>query len=120
MTAKKSGKKTGFFETLNIVKELLEASSTVFKSKTLRFIKITTKAYSLISNKIDEEMTNFKEQVKRVIITSSFVIMAIIFLLIGGTMYLEKLYPKLTNGLNFMVVGLGFLFLGIIYNLIKK
>jgi hypothetical protein len=117
MAAKKEQKKkSSFMDTLGMISDVLEASSSIFKSKTLKFLNLTTKAYATISEKIDEELVLLKEKVKKVIIKSSFFVMSVFFILIGGTIYLEKLYPNLSNGLNFVVVGLVFFVIGLVYN----
>ncbi|PLW80035.1 hypothetical protein C0585_05085 [Candidatus Woesearchaeota archaeon] len=70
-----------------------------------KIAKFAFEAYNLFYRKIDKGLQKARKKLKNAVIESFLVLFAIVYLLIGSTMYLEKLFPKLTYGLNFILVG---------------
>ena len=88
--------------------------------KPMKIAKFLFETYTIFSKKIEKELKNASKKIKNIIVESFFVLVAILYLFIGGTMYLEKVFPSLTNGLNFVVVGLGFLVFAFFHYLATK
>ena len=113
--ASKKGEEKGF-DKLGILSDVTSMFSKVFKNKTMKVLSFTTKALDFVSKRIEKEL----KKVKRALTQLSLLAMAALFLMIGGTMYLEKIFPSLSNGLNFVVVGVGFLFILLVYSAINR
>lgn len=94
--------------------------SAFFKSKPVKIFNFLNDMYSIFHSKIDKEFKKIQKKVKNLIVESFLSLFAIIFLLIGGTMYLPKIFPSLTNGLNFVVVGVTFLVIAFFHYLATK
>ena len=88
--------------------------------KPVKIAKFALEAYNLFYKRIDKELEKAKKKVKNAMIESFLVLVAVLYLMIGGTMYLEKMFPNLTNGLNFIVVGAAFLVIAFFHYLATK
>ncbi|MBR9676103.1 hypothetical protein GOV05_03785 [Candidatus Woesearchaeota archaeon] len=113
-------KKSSFFDGLGFFNDFFDLFSTLFKSKTVKVLNLTSKAIGAFTKKIDREVTHIKKKVRDALIEAFFFMAAAFFLLIGFTIFLEKLVPSLDGGLNFIVVGGFFLVVGLFYLLLSK
>lgn len=118
MSEEKKDKKKckDFFEKISSVKDISEFFSILFKSKLVGGLKMTSK----LSDFFSKHINHLKHKIKRMFISSIFLFLAILFFFIGTTLYLPKLFPVLSDGLNFVLVGGVFLFLALIYFAFSK
>jgi hypothetical protein len=113
--AKKEESKSTFSDVVTIIKDVSEIFSSIFKSKSVKAFSLSSKIYEFLINKVKEEIGDVAKRLKKVVISSLFFLLGLVFLLIGGTMYLAKLIPSLQNGLNFVSVGAFFFIISLLF-----
>lgn len=113
--AKKEESKSTFSDVLTIIKDIGEILSAVFKSKSVKAFSLSSKVYGFLIKKVKEELGDVAKRLKKVVISSLFFLLGLVFLLIGGTMFLAKLFPVLESGLNFVSVGVFFFVISIFF-----
>ena len=62
---------------------------------------------------------HIRQRIRKFFISMQLMFFGILFVLVGFALYLPQIWPSLTDGLNFLVLGLVLIIFGLIYKAAK-